>query len=90
MCENLLEFYFFLNREFTIIVPDIIFFPRKKNWFSSLTILNSSRIIGFLADFLGWFSQAKFQNFQYFFLENYCLHYFLTKEIGFEYIFNNL
>jgi hypothetical protein len=56
----------------------------KNDRFSWL-VLNNSRTIGFL----GWFSQAKSQKFQYCFWRIMFLHLF-DKIIDFEYIFSNL
>jgi hypothetical protein len=58
-------------------------FPKKKLWFSSLASFNNLRTTGFF----GWFSQAGFQKFEFFFWEFF--HFFGPKK-NFEHIFSNL
>jgi hypothetical protein len=68
-------------------IPALNFFPRKKEWFSTLVVLINSRTTGFF----NRFSQARSQEFQYSFLEKLVFNIIIfDKIIKFEYIFSSL
>jgi len=83
LCENPVGSSFQKKKGRTRTIMGIRIFPKKTLWFSSLVIFNNLRTTGFF----GWFSQAGFQKFDFFF-GNFFL--FFGQNFFFEHIFRNL